>query len=127
MLKKPNSSIKSAVPTCPTQQGKACADRMHDQGSYQHPACLPKAEFSEPFTAISAPDNAASSALSQVSVSTSRIEYRQAGVTIRLGHAIILREVTVVGAKCRKIFKIGKPFAKKVQTSLAAAKGKKAD
>lgn len=32
-----------------------------------------------------------------------------------------------MGAKCRKIFKIGKPFEKKVQASLSAAKGKKAD
>jgi len=33
----------------------------------------------------------------------------------------------VVGAKCRKIFKIGKPFEKKLQASLTAAKSKKAD
>lgn len=32
-----------------------------------------------------------------------------------------------MGAKCRKIFKIGKPFEKKVQAVVNTVKGKKAD
>lgn len=32
-----------------------------------------------------------------------------------------------MGTKCKKIFKIGKPFEKKVQDAIITAKGKKAD
>jgi len=48
-------------------------------------------------------------------------------MAISLRYVIIVQEVVVVGAKCRKILKIGKPFEKKVQISLAAVKAKKAD
>jgi len=42
-------------------------------------------------------------------------------------HDIIFEEVTNMGAKCRKIFKIGKPFEKKVQSAIKTTKEKKAD